>query len=167
MTHHGFELILRLLKVLRHFLEHTEIASQIPAVMFPERSATGVAPQQENVAFRNALFPQGPETTGNQRLTETLPAVCGHDGKVMEITASPIVSGENSGYNRAADGRHETQPRVPSQITGYSSPGITVIIQPDPRNAPPQRQHSLVISASHFSYGVFHPIPSKKLRGFV
>jgi len=158
---------LRLLKVLRPFLEHTEIASEVPAVMFPERSAAGVAPEQENVAFRNSLFPQYPETTGNQRLTDTPSAVCWHDGKMMQITASPIVSAEYSSYNRAADARHETPSRVPPQITGHALPGITVVVQTDSRSATPQGQHSLVISPGQFSYGVFHLILRKKPGGFV
>ena len=144
------------LEVCCPLLKHTEIAPKGPAVMLPEGPAAGVCPEQENVAFRNSLFPQGAETTGNQRLTDAHVAVCGHDGEVMKISAPPVVSGEYSAHNSAADARHETQSGIPSQITGNTLPGITVGVQADPRNAAPQREHSVAIRASHFPYPVFH-----------
>ncbi len=92
--------------------------AKIPAIVLPERPASEIAAQQENVALRDALFAQSSKTSKSQCFTNAQLAVCCSNGEVMEIPASAVMTGKNSPDDHVLNLRHETEPGITFQVAG-------------------------------------------------
>jgi hypothetical protein len=95
-------------------------SSFFPAIMddnrFPERNATGIVIENEDMAFLYALIPKDLKASLCQLPTDTLPTAVRVDCKMVDVSPSAVMSAKHGAYDTTVGRGNETHPRIAIQI---------------------------------------------------